>query len=112
MPKTVTSSEARDQFGGLLKWTQENQDEVVVKLRGEPAAVIMSYDAYEEVTQLRRLQKRQQAWQKLQAIRQRVQQRVKDEDLSAEEAYLLSGFDEEAAQNLIEQDRQLAESEP
>jgi len=110
MPKTVSSSEARENFGALLKWAKDNRDEIVVKLRGEPAAVIMSYGEYQEIAELRELRKRQNALTRLRAVRERVQQRVEECELSAEKAYALAGLEEEAAKNILDQDRHLADA--
>lgn len=29
MPKTISSTEAQSQFGSILKWAKENNDEVI-----------------------------------------------------------------------------------
>ena len=59
MPKTVSSSEAKARFGEYLKWANESKDKVIIKLYGEPAAVIMSYTEYEEMEKLRKRSKAQ-----------------------------------------------------
>ena len=61
MPRTVSSSEAKSRFGELVKWTTENQDTVVVKLYGEPAAVIISYHEYMEMEGLRKREQKRKA---------------------------------------------------
>lgn len=107
MSKTVTSSEARDNFGVLLRQASEENEEVVVTIRQRPTAVIISYAEYQELLQLRQMQKRLAAMEKLRAIRQRVQQRISEDDLTPEHAYKLAGFSDEATKNIIENDRQL-----
>ena len=107
MSKTVTSSEARDNFGVLLRQASEENEEVVVTIRQRPTAVIISYAEYQELLQLRQMQKRLAAMEKLRAIRKRVQQRISEDDLTPEHAYKLAGFSDEATKNIIENDRQL-----
>ena len=107
MSKTVTSSEARDNFGVLLRQASEENEEVVVTILQRPTAVIISYAEYQELLQLRQMQKRLAAMEKLRAIRQRVQQRISEDDLTPEHAYKLAGFSDEATKNIIENDRQL-----
>ena len=49
MPKTISSTEAQSQFGSILKWAKDNNDEVIVKLYGEPAVVLVPYAEYERL---------------------------------------------------------------
>lgn len=108
MPKQVTSSEAKSRFGELLKWTTENQEKVIVKLYGEPTAVIISYAEYEELEKLR---KREQKRQVLAALDQlRAEASGQNPDLSDEEAYRLAGFSEEVVQETLQTDKRLAAS--
>lgn len=109
MPKTVSSSEAKSRFGELVKWTTENQDKVIVKLYGEPAAVIMSYGEYKEVEQLRKREVKRKALEALDALRQAA--RRQNPDLTAEEAYRLAGFSEEVIADTLKADEELAAPE-
>lgn len=110
MPKTVTSSEAKSRFGELVKWTTENQDKVIVKLYGEPTAVIISYTEYEEVEKLRKREQKRKVLEALDALREEV--RRQNPDLSDEEAYRLAGFSEEVIQDTLKTDQELAASQP
>lgn len=110
MPKVVSSSEARDNLGGLLKWTQEHHDEVIIKLRGEPAGVLMTYEEYEEIIQLRKQEQKRKALAALRELRERVQSRL-PKDLTDEEAYRIAGFGEDVIKSTLEKDRELAEAE-
>src|SRR3954453_21911872 len=103
MPKSVTSSEAKSRFGELVKWTTENQDTVIVKLYGEPAAVIMSYREYEEVEKIRKREQKRKALEALDALRKEAARQ--NTDLSAEGAYRLAGFSEEIVQETLEADQ-------
>lgn len=83
MPKTVTASEAKNRLGAVLSWVMDNQDEVIVESRGEPAVVIMSYTEYEKVKLLKEEQRRKDAFQRLKALRDEV--RSRNQDITTEE---------------------------
>ncbi|MBP8948843.1 MAG: type II toxin-antitoxin system Phd/YefM family antitoxin [Candidatus Promineofilum sp.] len=53
MPRTVSVSEARNQFNALLDWVVEQGDEVVIESRGKPKAAIQSYATYQRYIALR-----------------------------------------------------------
>ncbi len=106
MPKTVSSTEAKSRFGELLKWANESKDKVIVKLYGEPAAVIISYAEYEEVEKLRKREQKRKAFEALDALRQEA--RRQNPDLTTEEAYRLAGFSEEVTQETLKADGELA----
>jgi prevent-host-death family protein len=106
MARTISSSEAKSKFGEIMKWTTEHHDQVIVKLYGEPTAVIMSYAEYEEVQKLRKREQRRQAWEALEKLRKEVQEKMPS--LSAEEAYRLAGFSEEVIQETLKADAEMA----
>ena len=107
MPRTVSSSEAQNNFGAMVQWAEENQDKVVVERRGKPAAVIISYETYQKFEELSEQERRRKAFAALEAIR--VQVAARNPDLTDEEAYRLAGFSEEAVQSTLESDRKLAQ---
>ncbi len=107
MTINVSSNEARNSLGRLLRLASEENEEVVIRVRGEPTAVLVSYAAYEQLTQLKRIQKAQEALAKIQAARDRVQAKV--QDLPPEEAYRQAGFGEQAIQELLAHEQQAVE---
>lgn len=109
MPKTVTSTEAQNNFGAILQWTDENRDEVVVERRGTPAAVIIPYTEYAEIVRLRREEEKRQALTRIRALRARVQSSSAVSD--AAEGYRAAGFAESVVQETLEMDRQLADTD-
>ncbi|MBI1297550.1 type II toxin-antitoxin system prevent-host-death family antitoxin [bacterium] len=110
MPRVVSSSEAQNNFGAMLQWTEEQGEEIVVERRGRPAAVIISYDEYTEVVRLRQEERKRQA---LTAIRQaRANVRAANQDLSDEEAYRLAGFSQEVIRETLATDEQLKADKP
>jgi prevent-host-death family protein len=100
MTKTVSVSEAKNKLSAMLQWAVENGEEVVIESRGEPRAVILPYDGYEELLLLREQAQRRQALQLLDAIAARAQER--NADLSAEEAeQLAEEVSEETLQRMV-----------
>jgi prevent-host-death family protein len=82
--KTVSISEAREQFSAVVKLAQQGKEDVVIENRGRPEAVIISYSDYEVLQQARENERRKKAIQALQRIADEVGSRNKD--MSEEEA--------------------------
>jgi prevent-host-death family protein len=100
MPKTISASEAKTRFGEMVAWAQDNQDDIIVESRGRPNAVIISFEEYQRILDLRERARREEALARLERLRQRVSAR--NQDLSDEE--IESTADElsrEAVTNLI-----------
>jgi prevent-host-death family protein len=107
MARTVSSSEVQNNFGAMLQWVEENNDEVVVERRGKPAGVIIAYEEYQDILRLRELERRRKVFARMEAIRKQVAER--NPDLTAEEAYRLAGFSEDVIQQTLASDRELAQ---
>ncbi len=107
MPRTVSSSEVQNNFGAMLQWAEDNNDEVVVERRGKPAGVIIAYEDYKEVMRLREQERRRKVFARMEAIRKDVAER--NPDLTAEEAYRLAGFAEDVIQQTLTSDQELAQ---
>jgi prevent-host-death family protein len=101
---SISSNEARNNLGRLLRMVSKDEENFVIKVRGEPTAVLISYAEYEEINGLKKLRKRWQALEKLRAIRKQVQARTVD--LSDQEAYQLAGFGEKAIKDIIQHEQQ------
>lgn len=102
MPKTVSVSEAKNKLSAMLQWAVENGDEVVVESRGEPKAVILPYEDYEELLALREKARRREALRQLEALAAQVQER--NADLSAEEAERLADeISRETIERMVEE---------
>lgn len=72
MPKIISATEAKNKFGAVLRWIDQNRDEVILESRGEPTAVIMSYQEYERIKHLKEQTRRQEALIRLEALRERI----------------------------------------
>ncbi len=103
MPKSVTATEAKSRFGTLLKWVKEK--EVIIRVHGEPEAVLISYEDYRQLEEMRERERRRVALEALRQLREEVAAQV---DLPQEEAYMMAGMSEEVARRIVEQDRQRA----
>ncbi len=88
MARTISATEAKAKLSSVIDWAVQNKDEVIVESRGNPKAVIMSYDAYTEFMALREQERRQAALAKLEQLAATVQARNKD--LSQEDAEALA----------------------
>lgn len=105
----VSASEAKARFGEMLKRAAEQNDEVIVKLYGEPKAVLLSYAEYETLLRLRKLEQKRKVLAALDELRQAIRQ--ENPGLSAEAAYRLAGFSEEAIQDTLRSDAELNAAE-
>lgn len=78
MPKTVSASEAKTRLGSLVDWAVESQDDVIIETYGEPKAVLMSYEEYQKVRDLREKARCEEALARLEQLRQQVSARNRD----------------------------------
>jgi len=89
MPKTVSATEAKNNLGAVIEWAVQNKDDVVVvKSRGEPKVVVMSFAEYEKVKEVKEKERRREALETLRAIREKQLER--NRDLTEEEADALA----------------------
>ena len=84
MPKSVSSNEAKNRFGAMLGYVNDQDDEVIVESHCKPKAFIMSISAYEEVRALREKQRRADILARLRELEAR--QRELNKDLTEEQA--------------------------
>ncbi len=102
MPKAVSTREAQNTLSALIGWVREHRDEVIVENRGKPAAVLISFDEYEQLRSWREQQRRKEVWEQLQRLQAQVSAR--NADLSEEAAEALADeTTREAIDALVEQ---------
>ena len=101
MPKTVSATEAKNNFGAVIEWATQNQgDVVVVKSHGEPKVVVMSFAEYEKVKEIKDKERRRQILKELEALRAESLERNKD--LTPEEGdELAERFSQELIEHLV-----------
>jgi prevent-host-death family protein len=104
MPMNVSSTEAKSRLGAMLKWTKENQDEVIIRVHGEPEGVLISYEEYQKFEELRMRERKREVLEILRQLREEV--RANTSELSKEEAYRLAGISESIAKKIIENDKE------
>ena len=97
MTKTISVTEAKNKLSAMLDWAVEYGDEVVIESRGEPKAVIISYDDYEEFRTLKEEARRRAALRQLEALAEQIWAR--NSDLSEEQVEQLA---EEIAQETMQ----------
>lgn len=102
MPRTITATEAQNKFGSVLKWAEENQDDVIIERRGNPVAVIIPFEEYEEITRLRHEEAKRRALTSIRILREQVQQYETDPDL--ERGYRAAGMSESISRATLERD--------
>ncbi len=88
MSKTVSATEAKNQLGALMGWVLENKDEVIVESRGKPQVVLIPFEEYEELQNIKEQVRRRQALAKLEKLRDKV--RSRNQDLGDQEAEALA----------------------
>lgn len=87
MPRTVSASEAKTRFGEMATWIQENRDDIIVESRGKPNVVIVSFEEYQKILDLRERARREELLSELESLRSEVSAR--NQDLSEDEALAL-----------------------
>jgi len=105
MAKLVSSTEAQNRFATIIRWATENNDGVIVEVRGKPKAAVISFEAYEELLAFRLQEQKRKALAALDALRAEV--RRQNPDLTPAEAYQLAGFSPQVIQETLASDEQL-----
>ncbi len=99
----VSSTQAKAQFSKLIEKTQEG-DEVVIRRRGRPVAVMLSYEDYLNLQTLREKARREEALARLRALAREV--RAQNEGLTPEDSQALAEeLVSEAIESLVEKDQ-------
>ena len=80
MPRRISSTEASAKLASLVRWTHESDDEVIIESHGVPRAVLLSYQAYDDLLRWRENARRETALAELRALRRRVRERNADLD--------------------------------
>jgi len=80
----------------------DNKDEVIVESRGQPKAVIMAFEEYQELMSLRQKLLRQRALAELEALRDKVQARNQDLDEQGAES-LADRFTREVISDMVKE---------
>jgi len=102
MPRTVSATEAKTQFGSIVDWAIASKDDVIVESHGEPKVVIISFEEYRQVVKLREEARRESALRRLRSLRDRV--RARNQDLDEAQAASLAGrFSQEVVAEMVDE---------
>lgn len=110
MSVSVSSNEARSRLGRLLRLAAEKDENVVIEVRGQPKAVLVSYADYQELLRWKKSQQAISALEKIRAARESILERTAE--LSESDAYRLAGFGERAAEEIVSHDQQTGGDTP
>lgn len=108
MTKVISASVAKSRFGSMLK--QVKHEQIIIEVHGEPEAVVISYEEFQQYEQLKEQNRRQKAWEAFKALSDTVA--LRSPELTETEAYELAGVSDEIANELIEKDKELSPEEP
>lgn len=84
MPRTVSASQAKTRFGSIIKWAIEAKDNVIIESYGQPKVVIVPFETYQQLIELREKARREQALARLERLREKV--RAGNRNLTEEQA--------------------------
>lgn len=88
MPRTISATEAKHKLGEVMGWVRDTHDEVIIESRGEPKVVIMSYQEYEKLKEVKEQQRRVEIVARLEQLREQV--RARNTDLNEEQTLELA----------------------
>jgi len=84
MPRTVSASQAKTRFGSIIKWAIDAKDSVIIESYGQPKVVIVPFEAYQQMIELREKARREQALARLERLREEI--RAGNRNLTKEQA--------------------------
>lgn len=77
MTMTVSSNEAKQRWGSMIS-AASNGDDVVVEVHGKPKTVMISFEEYQRVQEVREQQQRAEVLQRFDALQRRLEGRNQD----------------------------------
>ena len=106
--KTVSVSEAREQFSSFINWAAQNQDDIIIQNRGQAKAVLIPYIDYQLLQIAREQQRKKKAIAELKQIAQEV--RSRNQMVAPDEAERIADeVTREAIDNLVTQGKVIFE---
>lgn len=80
--RTISSNDAKQNWGSVIGSVSAGEDEVIVESHGKPKVVVISFEEYKSVQELREKQRRADLLARFRNLSERIGQR--NEDLSEE----------------------------
>ena len=107
--KTISATEVQNKFGLAMKWAGIQKNVVIVEKKGKPFTAVVSYELIEEWRKLKKQELKRKMLENLKILRQKV---IKGNlNLTPEDGYRLAGFSKELTQEMLANDKKLAESQ-
>lgn len=78
MSKTISANEAKNRLGTWIALVNDDDTEIIIERHGKPKAVIMSFESFEEVKDLREKQRRAEAVRDLRALQEEISSHNRD----------------------------------
>lgn len=94
MTKTISATEAKQTFGALIGKVQREGDSIIIENRGEPAAVIISFDEFENLLELKAIRRREEAMETLRELRRKLDEAQERESEAFDDALIKEISDE------------------
>ena len=88
MSRTVTATEAKNQFASLISNVKKNDEPIFIENRGKPQAVLLSENRYRALETIEREQRRADTLRRLRAIQ--AEGEARNSDLTEDEAMELA----------------------
>ena len=76
--KTITADEAKNYLDDWIALVNDDDTEIIIERHGKPKAVIMSFESFEEVKDLREKQRRAEAVRDLRALQEEISSHNRD----------------------------------
>lgn len=98
--KTMSSNEAKQQWGSVMSAASAPNDVVIVESHGKPKVAVISYDRFEKMRELEAQARRAQALEQLRQLEERIGDR--NSDLTDEQIEALADrFSREFVEDLV-----------
>ncbi len=78
MSKTISADEAKNYLDDWIALVNDDDTEIIIERHGKPKAVIMSFESFEEVKDLREKQRRAEAVRDLRALQEEISSHNRD----------------------------------
>ena len=102
MPRSVSTTEAKNQLSALMRAVEENGDDIVVQADGRPRVAIVSMRHYERLQEWREQERRKRILAEIREFGARV--RARNQDLTPEQAEELADrYVREVVEEMVEE---------
>src|SRR5437016_2904344 len=100
--KTISTTQAKAKLSEMIGLVTNQGSDVIIESHGEPKAVLISIETYEQTEHIREQQRRAQALERLRAVREQIRARNPDITTDEQAEEIAEQFSQEFIQNLKE----------